>query len=84
VPLPEPTEVTPGRALLCCGARVSFSPHRPCLVLFLAPSQRGTTAFHYAAELGQCSTAGVLALLAAGADRTAKNRVSAMNIKEQC
>ena len=32
------------------------------------------TAFHYAAMNGECSTAGVLALLAAGADRTAKDK----------
>jgi len=42
------------------------------------------TAFHYAAMNGECSTAGVLALLAAGADRASKNNVSAMNNKGQC
>ena len=113
--------------------------HRSCPVPFLAPSQHGWTAFHYAAENGhvaamefllahgadpkaedkvrapleaywlekegreggrvqrctrachewvlmgdKCPTAGVLALLGAGADRTAKDWVSAMNNKGQC
>ena len=66
-----------------CFARVSCSLHRPCRVPFLAPSQGGTTAFHLAAAIG-CPTAGVLALLAAGADRTATNRVSAMVNKGHC
>jgi len=65
-------------------ARVSCSLHRPWLVPFLAPSQRCMTAFHYAVQNYVCPPAGVLALLAAGADRTAKNRVSAMNNKRQC
>ena len=84
MPLPELTEVTPGRAFLWCGARVSCSPHRPCLVPFLALSQDGNTALHFAAKYGDCLTAVVLALLGAGADRTAKDRVSAMNNKGQC
>ena len=66
MPLPEPTEVTPGRALLCCGARVSCSPHRPCLFPFLAPSQEDETAFHDAAKNGH--VAAMEFLLAHGAD----------------
>ena len=84
MPLLEPKKVTPGRALQCCAARVLCSLHRLCLVPFLALSQYDRTAFHFAATFGGCSTAVVLALLAAGADRTAKNKVSAMNNKGQC
>ena len=58
--------------------------HRLCLVHFLAPSQDGETAFHKVARSDECPTAVVLALLAAGADRTAKNKVSAMNNKGLC
>ena len=75
VTLPEPTEVTPERALLCCGARVSCSPHRPCLVPFLAPSQYGKTAFHLTAMSGH--VAAMELLLAQGADPTAKDEVRA-------
>ena len=60
---------------LCCGARVSCSPHRPCLVPFLAPSQYGKTAFHYAVENGH--VAAMELLLAQGADPKAKDEVSA-------
>jgi len=66
--------LSPRRLLLVvpsCGARVSCSPHRLCLVLFLAPSQFGETAFHLVAKSFECTTAVVLALLGAGADRTA-------------
>ena len=58
--------------------------HRPCLVPFLAPSQLGTTALHWVLMGDKCTTAGVLALLGAGADRTAKDWVSAINNKGQC
>ena len=58
--------------------------HRPCLVHFLAPSQDGETAFHKVAKSYKCPTVVVLALLGACADRTAKDRVSAMNNKGQC
>ena len=58
-----------------CFARVSCSLHRPCRVPFLAPSQFGSTAFHYAAENGHVV---VMELLAAmGADLNAKDKVRA-------
>ena len=76
MPLPEPTEVIPGRAFLWCGARVSCSLHRPCLVPFLAPSLTGKMAFHYAAKNGH--VAAMDFLLAHGADLNARDRVRAL------
>ena len=49
--------------------------HRPCLVHFLAPSQDGRTAFHYAAYNGH--VAAMEFLLAHGADPNAKGPVRA-------
>ena len=56
-------------------SRVSCSPHRPCLVPFLAPSQHGETALHYAAMSGH--VAAMELLLAHGADPMAKDMVRA-------
>ena len=74
--LPEPTEVTPGRAPPCAlRERVSCSLHRPCRVPFLAPSQYGRTAFHLAAENGHVAAMELLAAM--GADPNAKDGVRA-------
>ena len=74
VPLPEPTEVMPSRALLWCACLVLM--HRPFLVPFLAPSQYCRTAFHYAAENGH--VAAMEFLLAHGADPKANVMVRAL------
>ena len=69
---------SPRRLLLVvpsCGARVSCTPHRPCLVPFLAPSQYGRTAFHNAARNGH--VAAMEFLLALGADPKAEDGVRA-------
>ena len=58
-----------------CFARVSCSLHRPCRVPFLAPSQFGRTAFHYAAENGH--VAAMEFLVAHGADPNAADEVRA-------
>ena len=60
---------------MLCFARVSCLPHRSCLVPFLAPSQGGKTAFHFAAENGH--VAAMEFLLAHGADPKAKDWVRA-------
>ena len=60
---------------MLCLARVSCSLHRPWLVPFLAPSQGGMTALHYAAMSGH--VAAMELLLAHGADPNAKDRVRA-------
>jgi len=49
--------------------------HRPCFFPFLAPSQYGRTAFHYAAYNGH--VAAMEFLLAHGADPKAKDEVRA-------
>jgi len=86
---PEPTSMllcAPPRAqrgfsrtcfpVLCCAAaRVPCSLHRPCRVPFLAPSQDGMTAFHFAAKNGH--VAAMELLLAHGADPNAKDKVRA-------
>ena len=58
-----------------CFARVSCSLHRPCRVLFLAPSKNGKTALHVAAKKGR--VAAMEFLLAKGADKNAKGKVRA-------
>jgi len=73
LPLPEPTEDTRGRALMCCGARVSCLLHRPCPVPILAPSQDGKTALHFAAMKG--AEAAIKLLFANGADLNTKDWV---------
>ena len=60
---------------MCCAALFSHSLHRPCRVSFLAPSQYGRTAFHYAAANGH--VAAMEFLLAHGADLNAKTNVRA-------
>ena len=59
-----------------CFARVSCSLHRLCRVLFLAPSQHGRTALHYAAKNGH--VAAMEFLLANSADPNFRDVVRAL------
>jgi len=75
--LRAPPKAHEGYSRMCltvlCFARVSCSPHRPCCVPFLAPSQHGKTAFYLAAENGH--VAAMEFFLAHGADPNAKDKV---------